>query len=208
MRDAESALERLCDPAAEVSCHYLIGRDGRCWQLVEESERAWHAGAGSWVGAGDVNSRSIGIELDNDGTSPFSEPLMSTLEGLLPAILARWRIPPHGVIGHSDMSPGRKIDPGGRFDWRRLARRGLACWPDGQGGTPRSDAPADISAGNAFRQALVAFGYPADISVETLLAAFRARFRPWGRGALDEIDLALARDLAARFGVDPEALTT
>ena len=112
MTSADAALARLCDPAAEVSAHYLIGRDGRVWQMVDEQQRAWHAGAGDWQGRGDVNSRSIGIELDNDGHSPFAAPLMDALETLLAGVLARWAIPPGGVIAHSDMAPARKVDPG------------------------------------------------------------------------------------------------
>lgn len=107
MADAQVALDRLCDPASEVSAHYLIARDGRLWQLVDEAMRAWHAGAGDWAGAADVNSRSIGIELDNTGAQPFAEPLMAALEALLPQIMARWAIGPEGVIGHSCMAPGR-----------------------------------------------------------------------------------------------------
>ncbi len=127
MESAEAALDRLCDPAAEVSAHFLIGNDGRLWQMVGEPWRAWHAGAGEWQGREDVNSRSIGIELDNRGTHPFSEPQMAVLEGLLADIMARWGIRPEGVIGHSDSAPGRKFDPGPRFDWARLVRQGLAA---------------------------------------------------------------------------------
>ena len=83
MTDAQAALDRLCDPLAEVSAHYLIGRDGTLWQLVDEAMRAWHAGAGEWAGAGDVNSRSVGIELDNTGAQPFAEPLMAALESAI-----------------------------------------------------------------------------------------------------------------------------
>ncbi|MEP5672992.1 N-acetylmuramoyl-L-alanine amidase [Ascidiaceihabitans sp.] len=127
MASAEAAIERLCDPAAEVSAHYVIGRRGEITQLVDEEMRAWHAGAGEWHGQDDVNSRSIGIELDNGGTYPFAEPQMASLEWLLPRILDRWGIGPEGVIGHSDMAPGRKFDPGAHFDWARLARQGLAA---------------------------------------------------------------------------------
>ena len=149
MLTAEAALERLCDPAAEVSAHYLVAEDGRTWRLVPEAERAWHAGAGSWGGAGDVNSRSIGIELANagplDGLPPFPEPQMAALEALLDGIMARWSIPPAGVIAHSDMAPERKSDPGPKFDWRRLARGGRAVWPDDDARRPpagrRSGAP-------------------------------------------------------------------
>ncbi|SFC47971.1 N-acetylmuramoyl-L-alanine amidase [Tropicimonas isoalkanivorans] len=195
MDTAEAALERLCDPEAEVSCHYLIGRDGRCWHLVEEAERAWHAGAGSWGGRDDVNSHSIGIELDNRGAEPFSERLMTALERILPGILARWDIPPCRVIAHSDMAPGRKSDPGPRFDWRRLALCGLSCWPCGAD---------DATAGGptAFTAHLEAFGYPTNVPHDALLLAFRSRFRPWAAGPLEQADMALATDLARRFPID------
>ena len=110
---------------------------------MPEEARAWHAGAGVWGGAEDVNSRSIGIELANagplDGFPPFPEPQMAALEGLLDAICARWGIPPAGVIAHSDMAPGRKADPGPKFDWRRLARGGRAVWAE----AARTAEPAD-----------------------------------------------------------------
>lgn len=123
---AQAALERLCDPVHEVSAHYVIGEGGELWQLVAEERRAWHAGAGSWQGKDDINSRSIGIELVNDGASDFAAPQMTCLEQLLADIFTRWPIGPDGVIGHEDMAPGRKFDPGPRFDWARLARLGLA----------------------------------------------------------------------------------
>jgi N-acetylmuramoyl-L-alanine amidase len=191
MQGCAAALERLCDPVAEVSAHYLIDTDGRILSLVDERARAWHAGAGMWAGRGDVNSRSIGIELVNLGNEPFAAAQMTALEGLLTAVLARWALPPAAVIGHSDMAPGRKVDPGPRFDWRRLALRGLSVWPD------RAE-PGDFAA-DARR-----FGYP-DVPPEALLAAFRLRFRPWATGPLDATDAALAADLARRFAVDAGA---
>ena len=208
MESAEAALERLCDPAVEVSAHYLIGRDGTCWQLVEEAGRAWHAGAGSWGGRNDVNSHSIGIELDNDGTGPFSEPLMATLEALLPKILHRWSIPPERVIGHSDMAPGRKIDPGRRFDWARLARCGLACWPVGSAvgegaSAPEVTVPAPRPDAERFLHLLRQIGYPVDAPEGALLDAFRARFAQQATGRLTAQDVALAQDIAMRFPVDP-----
>ncbi|MEM8597008.1 MAG: N-acetylmuramoyl-L-alanine amidase [Pseudomonadota bacterium] len=133
MASAEAALRRLSDPSAEVSAHYLIARDGRLFAMVPEARRAWHAGVSRWGAVEDVNSRSIGIELDNpagDPTPPFAEPLMARLEGLLAEILARHAIPPERVVGHACIAPGRKQDPGPRFDWRRLARQGLAVWLD------------------------------------------------------------------------------
>lgn len=126
MAGAEAARDWLCNPEAEVSAHYVVARDGACWQLVDEAMRAWHAGRGAWQGCEDVNSASVGIELANTGAEPFPEPQMAVLEALLRGIMARWDIPPEGVIGHEDSAPGRKIDPGSRFDWRRLERLGLA----------------------------------------------------------------------------------
>lgn len=183
MQTAEAALERLCAPEIEVSSHYLIGEQGQIWQMVDEDMRAWHAGAGRWgapQGAGniavdDVNSRSIGIELANRGDHPFSEPQMHALEELLTGIMARWDIIPARIIGHSDMAPGRKIDPGARFDWRRLARGGMAVWPDVNiDFTARGNADA-----NDFFHDAAIFGYPvADVTHADLLVAFRMRFRP------------------------------
>lgn len=168
MESAEAALDRLCDPEAEVSAHYLIGRDGTCWQMVEEPERAWHAGQGSWRGLDDLNSRSIGIELDNRGCEPFAEPQMAVLEALLHGILARWAMPSEAVIGHSDLAPGRKWDPGARFDWARLARQGLAA------ATPAPIAER-VDTDHALRRA----GYSADVPAETRLEAFRLRHKAW-----------------------------
>lgn len=190
MESCAAARARLCDPMAEVSAHWLIDERGAVEALVPEEMRAWHAGAGDWAGRGDVNSRSIGIELANRGDHPFPEPQMRALEELLAGILARWAIPPEGVIAHSDMAPGRKADPGPRFDWRRLARAGLSVWPEGA-------APADPA---RFVPAARAFGYPeADPAI--LLAAFRLRFRPWAQGPASATDAGLAEALARRYPV-------
>lgn len=189
MADCDAALRALCDPVREVSAHYLIRRGGEVVALVDEDLRAWHAGAGAWAGRGDVNSRSIGIELDNDGTSPFAAPLMDALEGLLAGIMARWAIAPHGVIGHSCMAPGRKIDPGPRFDWQRLARRGLALWPDN-----RAASPLDMG---RFRTDALAYGFP-DLDDALLLTAVRLRFRYGAKGPLDGRDCAIMAEMAAK----------
>lgn len=183
MNTAEAALERLCDPEPEVSAHYLICEKGRVFRLVGEEMRAWHAGAGTWQGKADLNSRSIGIELDNRGNHPFSELQMTALETLLPQILTRWAIPPEGVIGHSDMAPGRKFDPGPHFDWRRLARQGLSVWPDAQ--AARKD----------WASAAAQIGY--DTDAPEALAAFRMRFRPWAKGQKDAEDARIAASLSA-----------
>ncbi|MBV2360469.1 N-acetylmuramoyl-L-alanine amidase [Thalassococcus sp. CAU 1522] len=187
MASAEEARDWLCDKQAEVSAHYVIGETGQVWQLVDEAARAWHAGAGAWGAVEDVNSHSVGIEIANTGFHPFAEPQMSALETLLAGILSRWSIAPERVVGHSDTALGRKIDPGPRFDWRRLARAGLAVWPE-------MAEPGDFHA-DAAR-----FGYRFDADRrDALLAAFRMRFRPWATGPLDATDRALMADLAARF---------
>lgn len=190
MPSCAEARERLCDPASEVSAHYLVSEAGEIEALVPEQARAWHAGAGSWGTVTDVNSRSIGIELANSGDAPFPEPQMAALEALLAEVMQRWAIPPERVIGHSDMAPARKQDPGPRFDWRRLARAGLSVWPDA-GGDPARPLAASLRA----------FGFP-EVADEVMLAAFRLRFRPWAAGPEAPEDRALAAALASRFPVD------
>lgn len=190
MPSCAEARDRLCDPATEVSAHYLISEAGEVEALVPEELRAWHAGAGAWGAVRDVNSRSIGIELANGGAVPFPEPQMAALEGLLADVMRRWAIPAQRVIGHSDMAPGRKGDPGARFDWRRLALAGLSVWPE-------LGEPAEAG----FVESARRFGYP-DVAEDLLLAAFRLRFRPMATGPLDLIDTAMAANLALRFPVD------
>jgi N-acetylmuramoyl-L-alanine amidase len=133
MQSAAEALGRLSDPAAAVSAHYLIDREGEVFRLVAEDRRAWHAGEANWQGATDINARSIGIELDNPGHlcgyRPFSEAQMAALEALAADVVARHKIPPGRVLGHSDVAPLRKRDPGELFNWARLAKRGLGLWP-------------------------------------------------------------------------------
>lgn len=133
MVSADAARARLTDPAGQVSAHWLIDLDGRTESLVAEDRRAWHAGVSSWEGERDVNSRSIGIELVNRGHEhgyhPFPEPQMAALERLLVGIAARWGVPPGNVVGHEHVAPVRKVDPGEKFDWRRLERRALARPP-------------------------------------------------------------------------------
>ncbi|MEP2784515.1 MAG: N-acetylmuramoyl-L-alanine amidase [Pseudoruegeria sp.] len=202
MTSAEVALERLCDPQFEVSAHYLISTAGTCYQMVDEAARAWHAGAGEWAGFGDVNSRSIGIELDNDGSHPFSEAQMLCLECLIASIQKRWDIGPAGVIGHSDFAPLRKVDPGPRFDWRRLAMMDQAIWSE-------QDTCRGIISEDRFITALARIGYPTDaVAAPTLVKAFRLRFRPWGSGALCQADLGRAEDLAHRYPVDGRDMLT
>lgn len=149
MQSAQAALMTLRTRNAHgrVSAHYLIGRDGRLYQLVSEQDRAWHAGAGSWGGIVDVNSASIGIELDNDGDTPFTEPQIQTLLRLLQDVTLRLGIPRHLVIAHGDVAPTRKRDPGVLFPWRRLGEAGFGLWPR----QALSAAPADFDPWAALR---------------------------------------------------------
>ncbi|MHA1108209.1 MAG: N-acetylmuramoyl-L-alanine amidase, partial [Alphaproteobacteria bacterium] len=157
MDTAGAAIARLTDPASEVSAHYLVDLDGRVVGMVGEDMRAWHAGAASWGGVADVNSRSIGIEIVNPGRvlgyPPFPEPQVAALEALLGDIMARHAIAPERVVGHACVAPGRKGDPGEKFDWRRLARRRLSVWLD-----PEPAAPGAADAAR-FQSAARRFGY-------------------------------------------------
>ncbi|MGR3662811.1 MAG: N-acetylmuramoyl-L-alanine amidase [Paracoccaceae bacterium] len=198
MASANVALARLCDPAHEVSSHYLITADGVVFHLVDEAQRAWHAGAGAWGACLDINSRSIGIEIANNGRVPFAAAQMDALERLLSGIMQRWAIKPKRVIGHSDMAPMRKSDPGRRFDWHRLARLGLSVWPEIWPEIWPNGAPDPAG----FRELAQDFGYHSEVEDVVLLDAFRQRFRPWADGPLDSTDMALIGDLARRFPVD------
>ncbi|MBC2670427.1 N-acetylmuramoyl-L-alanine amidase [Novosphingobium piscinae] len=175
MRTAAEALERLCDPAAEVSAHYLIDEDGTVIQLVDEAERAWHAGRSYWRGITDVNSASVGIELVNPGHEfgyrDFPKAQIDALLPLLGDIRRRHQVPRGNVVGHSDVAPARKQDPGERFPWPILARHNL-CLP-----TPRPSMRLVYDNPGAFTLALERFGY--DISDEAAaVRAFQRRFRP------------------------------
>ena len=197
MESARAALDRLCDPAAEVSAHYLIDEDGTVHRMVAEARRAWHAGVASWCGARDINDRSIGIELVNPGHAfgyrPFPEAQMAALLPLLADILARHSIPPRRVVGHSDVAPARKTDPGELFDWPRLARAGLACHPDEQVRLRASAAPPDPA---SVRALLARCGYATE-DPAAALTAFQRRFRPARcDGVADAETLALVAAVA------------
>ena len=187
MTCAETARDWLCHTDAQVSAHYVLGPDGTVWQLVYESDRAWHAGAGAWGPVTDVNSRSIGIEISNTGSTPFAAKQMDALDTLVAGIMQRHAIPPERVIGHSDMAPGRKFDPGRRFDWARLAWQKLAIWPrPAHGGRPDAQI---------FRTQAQAAGFTAPVADALLLDAVRLRFRPWARGPLCQADMAVVAGL-------------
>ncbi|HEX6980358.1 MAG TPA: N-acetylmuramoyl-L-alanine amidase [Alphaproteobacteria bacterium] len=192
METGEAALARLRDPAAKVSAHYVVEEDGRVFRLVPESRRAWHAGLSFWRGHRDVNSRSIGIELVNPGHEfgyrDFPPAQMAALIQLIRDITARHPIPPRNIVGHSDVAPTRKADPGERFDWLLLARNGIGLWP--------FDVPASASSVHPHRTAthstcvgaaqrlLAAYGYDVpqtdvlDDATRCVLIAFQRHFRP------------------------------
>lgn len=183
MPTAEEALERMCDPAAEVSAHYMIDEDGTVISLVPEDKRAWHAGRAYWRGITDVNSASIGIELVNPGHEwgyhPFSAAQMDALLPLLADIKNRHDIPRANVVGHSDIAPARKDDPGELFDWGRLAELGLALE------TPAAKMNLFYDNPGAFYLAMERFGY----DITDGRAAVRAFQRRWRPGIIDgEID--------------------
>ncbi|TYC81597.1 N-acetylmuramoyl-L-alanine amidase [Novosphingobium sp. BW1] len=183
MQSAEEALERMCDPAAEVSAHYMIDEEGIVTSLVSEENRAWHAGRSYWRGESDVNSASIGIELVNPGHEwgyrPFPEAQMDALLPLLADILERHDIPRANVVGHSDIAPARKQDPGELFDWGRLGDLGLALE------IPAARMNLFYDNPGKFYLALERFGY--DITDgRPAVIAFQRRWRP---GLIDgEID--------------------
>ncbi len=193
MATGDAALDRLCDAAAEVSAHYMIEESGTVWRLVDEDRRAWHAGTAYWAGETDINSRSIGIELVNPGHGPnyrpFAEAQMAALERLAQDIVRRHRIPAHRVLGHSDVAPDRKLDPGELFDWARLAAAGIGLWP-------RETAVALIE--QPFNTLLRRFGYR-DVSPEAI-AAFQRHFRPsLVTGTVDMETAARLDDLVAQI---------
>jgi len=173
-----------------VSAHYLIGGDGHIYQLVADSMRAWHAGEGRWGTISDVNSASIGIELDNDGQTPFAPAQISSLLRLLTDLTDRLRIPRTQVIGHEDFAPTRKNDPGPLFPWKQLADAGFGMWPQG----PLADPPPDFDPW----MALDVIGYPPDDHA-AVVRAFHHHFRGMDGDTLDADDLrilyALTRQL-------------
>jgi N-acetylmuramoyl-L-alanine amidase len=185
MTDCAGALARLCDPQAQVSAHYLISEAGEVFALVDEAMRAWHAGAGGWGAVRDVNSRSLGIELANTGTAPFPEAQMAALESLLAGIMARWSVPPERVIGHADMAPERKHDPGPvvRLAQAGVRRVGRLAGQGGAGGgrcggLPRPRPRLRLSRG---RHRKAAGGVPRAVPPRCLRPARRDRRGAGGR---------------------------
>ncbi|RWM25995.1 N-acetylmuramoyl-L-alanine amidase [Mesorhizobium sp.] len=179
----------LCDPASEVSSHYLVHEDGRIVQMVRESDRAWHAGKGSWFGRSDINSSSVGIEIVNPGHSlgykAFPKRQIDAVIGLCAGIIGRHFIPPQRVLAHSDVAPGRKVDPGEKFPWKALFAAGVGhlvpAAPIRPGAALKAgDAGAEVE---ALQSMLALYGYGVEISgifdrqTEIVVAAFQRHFR-------------------------------
>lgn len=198
-----------------VSAHYLIGRDGHVYQLVADADRAWHAGAGRWGTITNVNSASLGIELDNDGNAPFPPAQMQSLLRLLANLCARWDIPRTQIIGHEDLAPTRRSDPGQYFPWRELAAHGFGLWPRGK--------LVDPPPGFDPWLALAAMGYPlghGKLDREAAVHAFHNHYRgtggnsipgnvipgqqllSWDEDTLDAEDLRLLYALVRQLGDD------
>jgi N-acetyl-anhydromuramyl-L-alanine amidase AmpD len=159
---------RSSNAGGPVSAHYLVGRGGDIYQLVNEKRRAWHAGGGRWGSITDLNSASIGIELDNDGQAPFPDAQIDALLRVLADVCARNDIPRSQVIAHADLAPTRKRDPGPRFPWARLASAGFGAWPSADAGDP----PPGFEPWVALRL----LGYPMR-DPAAALKAFRLHFR-------------------------------
>jgi len=189
MPTAEAALRRLCDPRAEVSAHYLVDEDGSVLQCVPESRRAWHAGRSFWKGETDINSRSIGVEIVNpgyeNGYRPFPEKQIDAVIALVGDISRRHGIHPWMILGHSDIAPERKEDPGELFPWDRLADAGIGLYvtpfPIGSGlFMQEGDRGQPVE---ALQSMLALYGYGLDITGEfdektrLVVTAFQRHFR-------------------------------
>jgi len=219
MPNDEDAINHLCNPATEVSAHYVVLQDGYIVQLVAEARRAWHAGASSWAGESDINSRSIGIEIANPGHDhgypAFPKRQVAAVTALCRSILSRHRIAADRVLAHSDIAPSRKRDPGEKFPWKALADSGIGLWVKP---TPMTQAGPVFTLGDsnpaiAETQAqLASFGYAVtasghlDGATRDAVAAFQRHFRPQRvDGNIDESTLATLKDLIAARDAHPSA---
>lgn len=190
MKTGEAAEAWLCAPESQVSSHYLVHEDGRIVQMVRESDRAWHAGKSFWRGVTDVNSHSIGIEIVNPGHEfgyrDFPARQVAAVIELCRGIVARHPIPPQRVLAHSDVATGRKVDPGERFPWRKLAEDGIGHFvaPARAGGKPMLQPGDEGAAVEELQSMLSLYGYGIDITgrydpaTGVVVAAFQRHFRP------------------------------
>lgn len=208
MKTAQEAVDRLRDPEARVSSHYVVDEDGAVLRLVPEQRRAWHAGVSYWRGHENLNARSVGIEIVNPGHEwgyrEFPVLQLAAVCDLCLSILSRHPIPPCNVVAHSDVAPDRKQDPGEKFDWEELARNGVGFWPFAVPGTGTAETP-DTTVSEA-RRALASIGYrvvpdgPMDAMLSAALCAFQRHWRPEAvTGRIDIGTLALLRAVAQSF---------
>ena len=195
MESGEAALARLCDPVAKVSAHYMVEQDGRIFRLVPEERRAWHAGVSSWNGERDVNGRSIGVEIVNPGHDhgyePFPDVQVEALIALLDGVRSRWEIADGDIVGHSDVAPARKRDPGELFPWKRLAGVGHGLWVEPEAAPGPALSEGDGGTGVFVLQAgLTRLGYDCppsgvfDAATREIVEAFQRHWRP---GAIDGV---------------------
>jgi N-acetylmuramoyl-L-alanine amidase len=195
MRGGEAALERLRDAAAEVSAHYVVEEDGRIFRLVPEERRAWHAGASFWRGETDCNSASVGIEIVNPGHEfgyrPFPEQQVASVIALVADIRTRWTIPDANIVGHADVAPDRKEDPGEFFPWKRLAEAGHGLWADAPAAPGAPLREGDEGAGVfALQAGFTRLGYdnaPTGKFDEHTAAVVRAFQRHWRQEKVDGV---------------------
>jgi N-acetylmuramoyl-L-alanine amidase len=211
MPDDQAAIRQLCNPASEVSAHYLVLPDGHIIQLVAEARRAWHAGTSSWAGESDINSRSIGIEIANPGHDhgypAFPKRQVAAVTALCRSIFTRHRIPADRVLAHSDVAPSRKRDPGEKFPWKALADSGIGLWvkpaPVDQAGPVFTLAETNPAVEEAQRL-LAKYGYDVattgylDSGTRDVVAAFQRHFRPQRvDGVVDVSTVSTLKDLIA-----------
>jgi N-acetylmuramoyl-L-alanine amidase len=189
MKSGAAAEAWLCASESQVSSHYLVNEDGRVVQMVRESDRAWHAGKSFWQGVTDINSHSVGIEIVNPGHEfgyrGFPRSQIDAVIGLCRGIIDRHRIVPHRVLAHSDVAPGRKVDPGEKFPWRQLAEAGVGHFvaPTRSGGNPVLGQGDTGDAVETLQSMLSLYGYGIDITgvfdepTGVVVAAFQRHFR-------------------------------
>ena len=180
MSSLPEVLDKLCDPKSELSAHFVVDVDGRIFQLVGDEYRAWHAGVSNWQGQRDINSRSIGIEIMNNGQTRFTDEQIGSVLAICKTMMARHNIPPHHVVGHSDVAPGRKVDPGHLFPWTYLSQYGVGLYPEPsiRDYFATTGKKSDLA---YVRSMLTRLGYGSDFSpngtppLRDIVAAFQAR---------------------------------
>ncbi len=217
MPSCERAIDWLSRPESKVSSHYVIDIDGTITQLVNEGMRAWHAGVSIWRGETDINSSSVGIEIHNPGHGEnycdFPDAQMQSVAALSSEIISRWNIAPEGVLGHSDVAPGRKIDPGEKFDWKCLANIGIGRWvepePIDEHICSHSLEPSNDDIAHVQRL-LASYGYGLQVNgqlddkVRDVIRAFQIHFRPQrADGVIDPSTIATVERLIDASNLSP-----